>query len=82
VDLFSLVLCLLLPELQVIITSKSTARFLIQLLYLWFISSLLSLTLFYIMFLLEPSLAILFLVIPVISKPLSRRKLRYYKKHY
>jgi hypothetical protein len=32
--------------------------------------------------LLELSPAILFLAIPAISKPLSRRKLQYYKKHY
>jgi hypothetical protein len=38
IDLFGLVLRLLLPELQVIITSKSTARLPIQLLYLWLIS--------------------------------------------
>jgi hypothetical protein len=79
-DLFGLILCLLLPELQVIIIFKSTARLLTQLLYLRPISSLSSLTLFYIILLLELSLAILFLVIPAISKPLSYRKLRYYKK--
>jgi hypothetical protein len=80
--LFGLILRLLLPELQVIITSKSTARLPIQLLYTRLISSLLSLILFYTILLLEPSPAILFLVIPAISKPLLRRKLRYYKKHY
>jgi hypothetical protein len=32
------------------------------------------------MFSLEPSLAILFLVVPVISKPLSRYKFRYREK--
>jgi hypothetical protein len=75
-------LCLLLPELQVIIISKSIVRFLIQLLYLRPISSLLSLILFYIMLLLEPSPVILFLVILAISKLLSHRKLQYYEKHY
>jgi hypothetical protein len=73
---------LLLPELQVIITSKSTARLPTQLLYLRLISSLLFLTLFYIMLIPEPSPVILFLVILIISKPLLYYKLRYYKKYY
>jgi hypothetical protein len=80
-DLFGFILCLLLPEFQVIIISKSIARFFTQLLYPRPISSLLSLTLFYIMFSLEPSPAILFLVILVISKTLLYRKLRYCKKY-
>jgi hypothetical protein len=54
-DLFGLVLCLLLFEFQVIITSKSTARFPTQLLYPRLISILLSLTLFHIILSLEPS---------------------------
>jgi hypothetical protein len=82
IDLFSLILYLLLLKFQVIIISKSTARFFTQLLYPWFISSLLSLTLFYTIFLLEPSPTILFLVIPAISKLLLYHKLRYYEKYY
>jgi hypothetical protein len=72
VDLFSLILRLLPPEFQVIIISKSTARLPTQPLYPRPISSLSSLTLFYIM--LSP--AISFPAVLAISKPLSRRKLR------